>query len=178
MNARSETADGMSVNQKGFDFEEVFRAQYPHITRLIARIVRDYARAEELATEVFWKLIRNPQAQGDQCAGWLRRTAVRMGLNELRREARRDRYERLFGFSRTIVNPEETHAAFEQQQRVRVVLAAMDRRQSEVLLLRNEGLTYQELAVALKLNSASIGTYLVRAQKAFRKEYARRYGEG
>jgi RNA polymerase sigma-70 factor (ECF subfamily) len=177
MNAMSEAADGMNVNQKDFDFEEVFRAQYPQITRLIARVVRDYARAEELATEVFWKLIRNPQAQGDQCAGWLRRTAVRMGLNELRREARRERYERLFSPSRTIANPEQTHAAVEQQQRVRTVLAAMDRQQSEVLLLRNEGLTYQELATALKLNPASIGTYLVRAQQAFRKEYAKRYGE-
>ena len=173
----SETADHAKVSQKGFDFEEVFRAQYPHITRLIARVVRDYARAEELATEVFWKLIRNPQAQGDRCAGWLRQTAVRMGLNELRRESRRERYERLFRLSRPLANPEQIHVVVEQQERVRTVLAAMDRRQSEVLLLRNEGLTYQELAVALKMNPASIGTYLVRAQQAFRKEYAKRYGE-
>ena len=84
----------MQVAPWAFDFEEIFRAQYARITRVIARVVRDYARAEELAAEVFWKLMHNPRAHGDQCLAWLHRTAVRMSLNELRREARRARYER------------------------------------------------------------------------------------
>jgi RNA polymerase sigma-70 factor, ECF subfamily len=33
------------------------------------------------------------------------------------------------------------------------------------------------LAAALKLNPASVGTLLSRAQQAFRKEYIQRYGE-
>jgi RNA polymerase sigma-70 factor, ECF subfamily len=167
----------MKVDRTSFEFEELFRAHYGRITRVIARVVRDYARAEELAAEVFWKLIHNPQAQGEQCLGWLHRTAVHMSLNELRREARQARYERLFGFGRRIANPEEAHAEAEQQQRVRAVLAAMDRRQAELLLLRNEGLSYQELASTLDLNPASVGTFLARAQQAFRREYLKRYGE-
>jgi RNA polymerase sigma-70 factor (ECF subfamily) len=177
VNALSEAVDGMKVSQTDFDFEEVFRAQFGRITRVIARVVRDYARAEELAAEVFWKLIRNPQAQGDQCVGWLHRTAVRMSLNEIRREARRAGYERLFGFPRGMANPEEAHALAEQQQRVRSVLASIDQRQAELLLLRNEGLSYQGLASTLDLNPASVGTYLSRAQQAFRKEYFKRYGK-
>lgn len=124
----------MKAGEADFDFEALFRAEYGRITRVIARVVRDYARAEELAVEVFWKLLRNRQAQGDRCVGWLHRTAVHMSLNELRREARRPRYERLFGLERTVPSPEETHAAGEEQRRVRTVLAALDRRRAELLL--------------------------------------------
>jgi RNA polymerase sigma-70 factor, ECF subfamily len=177
VNATSEAAGGMTADRSTFDFEDVFRTQYGRITRVVARVVRDYARAEELAAEVFWKLNRTPRAQGDQCLGWLHRTAVRISLNELRREARQARYERLFGLPRRTASPEEVHASTEQQQRVRTVIAAMDRRQAELLLLRNEGLSYQDLASTLDLNPASVGTYLVRAQQAFRKEYVKRYGE-
>jgi RNA polymerase sigma-70 factor (ECF subfamily) len=45
------------------------------------------------------------------------------------------------------------------------------------LLLRSNGLSYEEVANALELNPASVGTLLSRAQQAFRKEYIKRYGE-
>lgn len=73
--------------------------------------------------------------------------------------------------------PEEVHAANEEQERVRLVLATVAARQGEILVLRSQGLTYEELASALNLNPASVGTLLSRAQKAFRKEYTKRYGE-
>ena len=44
----------------GFDFEAVFREDYRAVTRLIARVVRDSGRAEELAVETFWRLWRTP----------------------------------------------------------------------------------------------------------------------
>lgn len=59
---------------------------------------------------------------------------------------------------------------------VRRVLAILDRRDAALLLLRADGLSYGELAAALDLNPASIGTLLSRAQLAFRKEYERNYG--
>jgi RNA polymerase sigma-70 factor (ECF subfamily) len=46
-----------------------------------------------------------------------------------------------------------------------------------MLLLRSEGLSYAELAAALDLNPASVGTLLTRAGQAFKKEYVIRYGE-
>jgi Sigma-70 region 2 len=78
-----------TVTETPFDFEATFRAQYERIARVIARVVQDPARAEELAVEVFLKLWRNPQAQGENAGGWLYRTAVRKGLDELRRRTRR-----------------------------------------------------------------------------------------
>jgi len=56
-----------------------------------------------------------------------------------------------------------------------VVLSVLEPREAELLLLRSHGFSYDELASALDLKTASIGTFLSRAQQAFRKEYMRRY---
>lgn len=177
MSSRSEIAEVIALAGTPFDFEATFRAQYPRIARVIARVVRDPARSEELAVEVFLKLWRSPRAQGDKTHGWLYRVAVRKALDELRRQTRRARYEGLFGFAKPAPNPEQAHAANEEQHRVRVVLACIERRQAELLLLRANDLSYDEVAASLKLNPASVGTLLSRAQRAFRKEYVKRYGQ-
>jgi len=160
-----------------FDIEATFREQYERVARVIARVVRDPARAEELAVEVFLKLWTNKQAQGDRTQGWLYRVAVRMGLDELRRQTRRTRYERLLGFGGGVQTPEDIRRATEEQERVRLVLGVINRRHAELLLLRSDDFSYDEVASALDLNPASIGTLLSRAQQAFRKEYIKRYGE-
>ena len=41
------------------------------ISCLIARVVQDRGRAEELAVEVFLKRSRNRKAQGENTEGWL-----------------------------------------------------------------------------------------------------------
>ncbi len=167
----------MQAGAAPFDFEATFRAQYGRIARVIARVVRNPARAEELAVEVFLKLWRNRKAQGEKTEGWLYRAAVRKGLDELRRQNRRARYEHLFRFVRQVPTPEDIRSAADEQERVRLVLALIEPRQAELLLLRSHGLNYDELASALDLNPASIGTLLSRAQQAFRKEYIKRNGE-
>jgi RNA polymerase sigma-70 factor, ECF subfamily len=167
----------MKTNETAFDLEAIFRAQDERVARVIARVVRDPARAEELAVDVFLKLGRNPRAQGQNVEGWLYRVAVRMGLDELRRQTRRARYESFIGYIRASPTPEEIHASSEEQERVRLVLGAMEPRRAELLVLRSHGLSYAEVASVLDMNPASVGTLLIRAQQAFRKEYIKRYGE-
>lgn len=166
----------MSGGAAPFEIEAIFHAQYDRIARVIAKVVRNHARAEELAVEVFLKLWRTRRAQGERAEGWLYRTAVRAALNELRAEARRSRYERLLGRARSTPTPEEIHATAEEKERVRAVLGMMEPRQAELVLLRSQDLSYEELASALDLNPASVGTLLSRAHQAFRKEYIKRYG--
>ena len=155
----------------------MFIANYARIARVLARVVRDHARAEELAVEVFLKWSAHPGAHGEGAEGWIYRTAVRMGLDELRRQARRGRYEQLLAkLTRTPVTPEDVRTANEDRAQVRFVLAALRARDAELLLLRSQGLTYQELSAALGLTETSVGTLLSRAQDSFRKEYVKRYG--
>ena len=171
------TALGEAVEEStALDLEQLFRARYAAIARLIGGIIRDHGRAEELAVEVFLRFSSSRPAC-DNLEGWLCRTAIRLALDELRREARRARYERLLTFFRGRPGPEEIRAASERQERVRAVLGILPTRQAEMLLLRSNGLSYGEVAAALGLNPASVGTLLARAQESFRKEYVRRYGD-
>jgi RNA polymerase sigma-70 factor (ECF subfamily) len=167
----------METQAPASDFETAFYAHYGRIARVIARVIRDPGRAEELAVEVLWKFWRMPSAHGDQAGGWLYRTAVRTALNELRRKNRGSRHESLSDAAPPAPTPEDVRAAREEQEHVRDVLASLDPRQAELLLLRAGGLSYEELAAALELNPASVGTLLSRAQQAFRKEFVQRYGE-
>ena len=73
--------------------------------------------------------------------------------------------------------PEEAHAEAEERDRVRLVLASLDARQAELLLLRSNGLSYADVAAALELNPVPSGFRSSRAQQAFRKEYLTQYGE-
>lgn len=159
-----------------FDFEAFFHAHYGRIARVVVRVLGDRGRAEDLASEALWKLWRTPQAQGESAAGWLYRTAVRLALNELRSGKRRSHYEALSDGPQAVPTPEQAHAAAQERAQVREVLAALAPRQTELLILRASGLSYDELAAALELNPASVGTLLARAQRAFRKEYLNRYG--
>jgi RNA polymerase sigma-70 factor (ECF subfamily) len=155
----------------------IFRTHYERITRVIGRVIHDQARAEELAVEVFLKWWRNAAAHGEHAEGWLYRAAARRALDELRSQARRQRFERLFGMARgSPRTPEQLYASGAEQQRVRTVLGAMKQRYAEPLLLRSQDLSYDEIAKSLGLNPNYIGSLMSRAQDAFRKEYRKRYG--
>jgi len=176
MDAQTEPAAVIPAETSLFDFEAVFHAQYARIARVISRVVRDSARAEELSVEVFWKLLHTAGAHGPGVSGWLYRTAVRMALDELRKRCRREKYERLFSLSRATCC-ENLQSVADRQDRVRTTLAALDKRSAEMLVLRSEGFSYEDIAQALDINPVSVGTLLGRAQHAFRKEYIKRYGK-
>ena len=160
-----------------FDFEGVFSAHYRRVARVILRIVQDPSRAEELAVEVFWKLWRHAPAQGPHSIPWLYRTAARVAVDELRARARRERRERWFGFSAPSGDPERAREVAEERSRVHAVVATLRSQDAQMIALRAEGFSYEEIAQALKLKPASVGTMLRRAHETFRKEYVRRYGD-
>jgi RNA polymerase sigma-70 factor (ECF subfamily) len=176
MDAVSEAIVGTKPNDAWLDIERIFRAHYARLARVIAKVVRDPARAEDLAVEVCLRWSVSRKAEGENAERWLYEAAVHTSLNELRRQTRRSRYERLVSFVHGSPTPEELFATRQEQERVRLVLASIEARQAELLVLRSQGFSYEELAATLNLNRASVGTLLSRAQHAFRKEYTRRYG--
>ena len=50
-------------------FEAIFFKYYPRVVGMLCRLLGDRARAEELASDVFWKLYRQPGSL-DQTATW------------------------------------------------------------------------------------------------------------
>jgi RNA polymerase sigma-70 factor (ECF subfamily) len=157
--------------------DTIFRSHYERVTRVIGRVIQDQARAEELAVDVFLKWWRTPVAHGAHAEAWIYRAAVNRALDELRSQTRRNRFERLFGMSRmSPATPEQVYAVNVRREQVRGVLGGLNRRYAEVLLLRSQDLSYQEIAAALRLNPANVGSLVSRSQEAFRKEYMKRYG--
>ena len=125
MNARSRAIVEMDTRAPAFDFESAFHAHYGRIARVIARVIRDPGRAEELAVEVLWKFWRTPRAHGEQAGGWLYRTAVRAGLNEPRRKTRQ--LAQKPATTPGTPDPEQVRARASEQELVRQVLRRSNR---------------------------------------------------
>lgn len=91
MHLENETGHSTGLDESPEDFETIFHRHYPRIVHAIARVVGDAGCAEELAVEVFWKFWRNSRIPRDNAGGWLYRTAIHLGIYELRRRARHAR---------------------------------------------------------------------------------------
>jgi RNA polymerase sigma factor (sigma-70 family) len=163
--------------------EDVFRTQYPRLISVLVRVTSDRAQAEELASEVFCKLAKRPALfrPGNNMEGWLYRAAMNLAFDNLKAGARRKRHEDAAALenvresSRTSSSPLDDILRAEQQRNVRVVLAELKPICARLLILRNAGFSYRELAQILEMNSASIGKLLLRSMVEFERKYRKMY---
>lgn len=159
-------------------FEELFARHYDRVYGLLFRLVGTRHEAEDLAQEVFLRLYRRPLARPDNVAGWLYRVAMNTGYNALRAESRRRRREQVSASRADEAPSAETLATGRETQReVRAALAKLKPRSAQLLLMRQMGFSYQELAEATGVAPGSVGTLLNRAGDAFRKAYREVMGE-
>jgi RNA polymerase sigma factor (sigma-70 family) len=180
LKTREQQVTGKSSTRERF--EELFLANYARVVGILRRIVGDHGRAEDLASEVFLKLYRQPLSTStmDNVPGWLYRTATNLGIDALRAAARRHRYEQ--AAARAEIKPAAAESALEQslrletQERVRAVLAELKPIQAQLLLLRASGHSYKELAEMLDVEVGTVGTRLIRAEAAFEERYIEIYG--
>lgn len=153
-------------------FERLFRQYYGAVRQLLQRMLGDEA-ADDLAQETFLALYNHspqPPMDEDAIRAWLFRVALNRGYNSLR--ARRRAITHLAepgaDISDSALDPETVAVRREERERVRAVLAVLTERQAKLLLLRQqEGLKYAEIASILDLAPGSVGTLLVRAERAF-----------
>jgi RNA polymerase sigma-70 factor (ECF subfamily) len=162
-------------------FESLFVKYYPRVLSVLYRLVGDRGLAEELANDVFWKLHRQPWlAESDgNVGGWLCRSATNLGIDHLRAAARRRRHEEAAGrqTSRSGASPDPLADVLKAERagRVRAVLARLKPAHAQILILRASGLSYKELADSLGVKLGTVGTMLVRAEKAFQKRFRQTY---
>ncbi len=164
-------------------FDRLFREEWPRIYRLVFRLTGERAEAEDIALEVFWRYYDRAPRSGSQeeTTGWLYRVATNLGYNALRSRQRRTDYETAAGKQvlpgRSGVDPELELERAETRQRVREILSGMKPKQAKILVLRHSGLSYAEIAAALKIAPGSVGTLLTRAEKVFAARYQVLEGE-
>jgi RNA polymerase sigma factor (sigma-70 family) len=157
-------------------FEDLFLEHWPHVYRLLVRLVGDPSEAEDLALETFLKLYQRPPEQvDDRLGGWLHRVATNLGLHSIRSYKRRERYELAAGkgaLDETAeTRPAEILAGAEERSAARAALGRMNPRHAQLLVMRYSGMAYKDIAAALDLSPASIGPLLVRAEREFEKCY-------
>lgn len=154
-------------------FDELFATEYPRVVAIARRFAG--AEAEDVAQDVFATFSRNPIADRAHARAWLHRAAVHRSLTLLRAAQRRDARERKHAAleAATPRGPLDPSGAMERRElseAVRAALAALPERYATVLALRAAGLSYKELGAALGVTTNAIGTLLIRAEAALRKE--------
>ncbi|MBM3131134.1 MAG: sigma-70 family RNA polymerase sigma factor [Chloroflexi bacterium] len=172
--ARAIPNEAQQANSTTAQFDATFLEHWTPICRVLVRLVDDHAEAQDLALETFWRLYEHAPRDQSNLGGWLYRVATNLGLNALRARKRRQRHELDAGrweIETRVSDPAQIVAAEEERARVRVVLATMDARQAQLLTLRYSGLSYAELAAALNIAPASVGTLLARAEREFESRY-------
>lgn len=148
-------------------FALLFEAQFPRLFRYLDRLSGEPDLAADLAQEAFIRLYRRG-VMPDRPEVWL----VTVALNLLR-NSRSTYTRRLRLLARWTQPAESTEPSPERSEAepVRTALRQLPEREREMLLLRAEGYSYREIATALNLNEASVGTLLARAKRAFREAY-------
>jgi len=153
-------------------FEALFLRHYDMVYGVLYRLTGTPQEAQDLAQEVFLKLSHRPLKHNDNIAGWLYRVAVNTGYNQLRSNSRRWKREQAAVENTEAPRlTEDEVAARETQRHVRAALAKIKPRDAKLLILREMGFQYNEMAEIVGVAPGSVGTLLARAQKAFEKAY-------
>lgn len=155
-------------------FVELFDAHYLRMYRVLDRLSGEPDLAADLAQEAFIRLYRRG-ALPDAPEAWLISVAMNLLRNERSTRSRRGRLLGLvhgeFAHADPSPAPDEAALAEESRQRVRAAIDRLPDRERRILLLQAEGYSYRDIAAALGLHEASVGTLLARARDEFRQTY-------
>jgi RNA polymerase sigma-70 factor (ECF subfamily) len=155
------------------DVERLFRTYNVPLVRYLTRRLGDRDWAEEVAQETFLRALRQDRIDNERA--WLFAVATNLVRDEARKDARRRRHLALLAEQEradAAVEPEPT--SLERAQDAAMARRAVDalaERDRLALLMREEGLSYEEIAVALDLSPGSVGTTLSRARRRLVQVY-------
>ncbi len=161
-------------------FEDAFTLHHRAVYRTAYSIVRDTGLAEDVTQEVFLKLYGHRESvPGDELLrAWLLRVAINVARNTLRGRSRANVREE--EFARGVVGDDgltvPLDVDYERRAEIEEARRALDRIKEPMrscLVLKQQGLSYREIASALALNEASVGSLVARG----RKEFVRMYGK-
>lgn len=154
--------------------QRIFHDVYPSLYRYCSRLTGDPDAAEDAAQEAFVRLFeRKPTGERRSVRVWLFRVATNLIRDRARvRSGREDLLERHGESARTAPSPEGQFARRETRALVRRVLDRIPERDRRMLLMREEGFRYREIAEAVGVKSTSVGTLLARAERRFVQAHA------
>lgn len=158
------------------DFDDLFDRVYPALHRYCVRLTGDGDTADDVAQEAFVRMVRR-DVSGDESGlrSWLFRTALNLVRDRSRVRTNRERLlqenPRHAAVPSDPEPPDRTTERAEAVRKVRRTLDELDERDRALLLMREEGFRYREMAEAVGVATGSIGTLLARAQRRFAEAY-------
>lgn len=154
-------------------FASLFDAEFPRLYRYLDRVSGDPEMAQDVAQDAFLRLYRRG-SMPDSPEAWLVSVAMNLFRNAATKRRRRRALLSLARAEAVQSDPVptgEAPASPGQARRVRAALDVLSERERQLLLMQAEGFRYRDIAEALDLNEPSIGTFLARARRAFRKAW-------
>ncbi len=166
--------------------EELYDRQSTAVYSLALRIVGDRAAAEDVLSDVFWRVWRRAETfdpRRGSLTAWLLTITRRRALDELRMGARRERWERSpdamgEGPQERAPSPEGEALAGEVQEHVREALSALPPEQrGPIELAYFEGLTHVEIADRLQEPLGTIKTRIRTGMQRLRESLMAYFGQ-
>ena len=154
-----------------FEFDALFTGLYPSLFRYLQRLTGDVDAAEDAAQEAFVRLLGRSMPEREARL-WLFTVATNLVRDAARRQKRRSTLLALWATPPPV--PPRPDEAAERAQRVagaRAALDAVPERDRQLLLMRQEGFTYEEIARVAGVAPSSVGTLLARALRRFAGAY-------
>ena len=156
------------------EVERLFRTYHDTLVRYLTRRLGDRDWAEEVAQETFIRALRQERIVNERA--WLFAVATNLVRDDARKDARRRRHLELLRAEtegEELTQEPETQS-LERAQEMALARAALDslaEKDRLALLMKEEGLDYNEIAEALELSVGSVGTTLSRARRRLAESY-------
>jgi RNA polymerase sigma-70 factor (ECF subfamily) len=155
------------------DIDRLFRLYHAPLVRYLTRRLGDRDWAEEVAQETFLRALRQETIVSER--SWLFAVATNLVRDDARKQARQRKHLELLraeAEANDIVEPEPTGLERAQEQAMaRKAVDALAEKDRLALLMREEGLDYDEIAAALEIARSSVGTTLSRARRRLAEHY-------
>jgi len=159
-------------------FEEAFTLHHRTVFRAARSVVQDAGLAEDVTQEVFIRLYKHIDTLPnlEMLRPWLIRVALNVAKNTLRGNIRAN--TRDDNYVKETVNNSifSVESEYEQKSEVSEINRALSKVKEPLrscLVLKQQGLSYREIAESLSLNESSIGTYVARARAEFMRFYGK-----
>ena len=153
--------------------QALFQAYHQPLVRFLTRQLGDRDWAEEIAQETFVRALKQDDIVSERA--WIFAVAMNIMRDDTRREARRRRRIELMreeARSASVVEPgPTTMERDDDRDAARRAVDALPQRDRDALMMREEGLSYEEIATALDLAVGSVGTTLSRARRRLMEAY-------
>lgn len=159
-------------------FEEAFSLHHRTVFRTARSVVQDAGLAEDVTQEVFIRLYKHMDSLPDveMLRPWLIRVALNVARNTLRGNIRANTRDENY-VKETVENSVfSVESEYEQRTEVSEINKALNKVKEPLrscLVLKQQGLSYREIAESLSLNETSIGTYVARARAEFMRFYGK-----